>query len=127
MRGRGGGGCGVSANEYMQLYPGAQIKFGYLTPYLIYATKEGPLSYVLLESPLASVLIVGKGHASKVYLVFTQNQPCHHSIVAVVSSVKSTIIEARRQYKQKCSVDQSISYIFAFLSSAIHFRTFILC
>jgi hypothetical protein len=28
-----GGSCGVSANEYLQLYTGAQINFGDLTPY----------------------------------------------------------------------------------------------
>ena len=35
MRGGGGKGCGVSANEYSCAH-GAQIHFGYLTPYLNY-------------------------------------------------------------------------------------------
>jgi hypothetical protein len=32
----GGGSCGVSANEYLQLYTGAQINYGDLTPNLTY-------------------------------------------------------------------------------------------
>jgi hypothetical protein len=32
-------------------------------------TREGPLSYVLLESPFASVSTVGRGHPSLVSLV----------------------------------------------------------
>ncbi len=37
-KGRGGGGCGVSANEYRCAH-GAQINFGDLTPYLTYGNK----------------------------------------------------------------------------------------
>jgi hypothetical protein len=36
LRGEGGGGCGVSANEY-SCANGAQINFRDLTPYLTYA------------------------------------------------------------------------------------------
>jgi hypothetical protein len=32
--------CGASANEYLQLYTGAQINFADLTPYLIYASHQ---------------------------------------------------------------------------------------
>jgi hypothetical protein len=35
MRGKGSGGCGVSANEYSCAH-GAQINFGDLTPYITY-------------------------------------------------------------------------------------------
>jgi hypothetical protein len=31
---RGRGSCGILANEYLQMYTGAQINFEYLTPYL---------------------------------------------------------------------------------------------
>jgi hypothetical protein len=46
MRGEGWS-CGVSASEYLQLYTGAQIYLGDLTPYLTYGSgsdgeSEGP-------------------------------------------------------------------------------------
>jgi hypothetical protein len=37
--------------------------------------KEGPLSYVLLESPLASVSTVSRGHPSLVSLLVSQLTP----------------------------------------------------
>ncbi len=55
--GRGGGGCGVSANEYSCAHE-AQINFGYLTPYLTYGlvgVSSSPLdsrSKLGLESAL---------------------------------------------------------------------------
>jgi hypothetical protein len=36
-------------------------------------TKEGSLSYVLLEYPFASVLTVSRGHPSLVYLIITHH------------------------------------------------------
>jgi hypothetical protein len=35
-----GGGCGVSANEYMHLYTGAQINFGDPNLYLTYDSQQ---------------------------------------------------------------------------------------
>ncbi len=50
MRGEGGGGCGVSANEYSCAH-GTQIKFGDQTPYLTY-------DYIGLETKLTHILYV---------------------------------------------------------------------
>ncbi len=42
--GKGGGNCGVSAglSQWVQLYTGAQINFGDLTPYLTYVFNPSP-------------------------------------------------------------------------------------
>ncbi len=51
MRGKGGGSCGVSANEYSCTH-GAQIKFGDLTPYLTYAWTVRAANHYKLTLPV---------------------------------------------------------------------------
>jgi hypothetical protein len=41
----GGGGCGVSANQYSCAH-GAQINFGDLTPHLTYAQGKGKKKFI---------------------------------------------------------------------------------
>ncbi len=66
--GDGGGGCGVSANEYSCAH-GAQINFGDLTPYLTYGLYQGYLHPKLTclgrEGNRTRVSAVGGEHFSK--------------------------------------------------------------
>ncbi len=47
--GKGGWGCGVSANEYSCVH-GAQINFGDLTPYLTYTVCYHMLSFCVFSA-----------------------------------------------------------------------------
>ncbi len=70
MRVGGGGGCGVSANEYSSVH-GAQISFGDLTPYLTYELQE--TAFVMERYGLKVQLL---GVAIRLRVVYRTSRRC---------------------------------------------------
>ncbi len=95
-----GDGCGVSANEYIQLYTGAQINFGDRTSYLTY----GP-SCEKIKKQRRPAMSSSLTHLSSHKKVFSPHVPLHGVICFV--HVLLHIWEMEMERKKSGLVDLS--------------------
>jgi hypothetical protein len=76
------------------------------------STTEGPLSYVLPESPFASVSKVNRGHPSLVSLLYTPCSAVIFQIYAVNSSITNNEIQLHNRNKDASEKNVCLYIVF---------------